>query len=90
MTQSAMFLGTVSLSDILEWQLSPNHESRIDRILSGDENGTGKTARHDPANRRECCKECNGDLEFLRLELLIKKYPLSPLQAEWKERLSHF
>jgi hypothetical protein len=35
-TQTAL-LGHVTLPDILEWQLSKNHESKIDRLLSGDE-----------------------------------------------------
>jgi hypothetical protein len=42
--------------------------------------------RHDPANRRECCWTCNVDLESLSLAQLIEKYPLSPLQQDWRTK----
>src|SRR5579863_3482751 len=42
--------------------------------------------RHDPANRRQSCKECNTDLETLSAKKLLKKFPDSPLRAEWHER----
>ena len=40
--------------------------------------------RHDPANRRSVCAECNGDFEALSAAQLLAKYPLSPLRDEWK------
>jgi 5-methylcytosine-specific restriction endonuclease McrA len=40
--------------------------------------------RHDPANRRSVCSECNVDFESLSAAQLLAKYPLSLLRDEWK------
>jgi 5-methylcytosine-specific restriction endonuclease McrA len=60
------------------------------RYLCGDHEiprRFGKT-RQDPANRRNCCKQCNGELEALSCEKLTEKYPTSPLIPEWKETIN--
>jgi hypothetical protein len=44
------------------------------------------STRHEASNRRIVCAECNGDFESLSAKQLIQKYPLSPLQEEWKTR----
>jgi 5-methylcytosine-specific restriction endonuclease McrA len=40
--------------------------------------------RHDPANRRNVCAQCNGEFESLPAAKLLKKYPCSPLRTQWE------
>jgi uncharacterized protein with PIN domain len=71
-------------------QESPNSAIAL-TVKSGDTFAVitkyGKT-RQDPANRRNCCKQCNGELEALSCEKLTEKYPTSPLIPEWKETIN--
>jgi ribosomal protein S8E len=58
------------------WRFLGGHHKKKRRFIA---------TRWDRANIMKVCWECNVDFESLSAKQLMKKYPFSPLFAEWAE-----